>query len=145
MLQISVKIDFSDPMIGASQYFYVHDDNSFSNELASARTFCLYDDVSRMRAAGYGIGGSLENAIVVKDGQMLNETPLRYTDEFVRHKTLDCLGDLRLAGYGLIGHVTANRPGHRMNSELLKALFSDPDATILVTKSELNQAIEKVA
>jgi len=145
MLQISVKIDFSDPLIGASQYFYVHDDNSFGNELASARTFCLYDDISRMRAAGYGIGGSLENAIVVKDGQMMNETPLRYTDEFVRHKTLDCLGDLRLAGYSLIGHVTANRPGHRMNSELLKALFSDPDALILVTKSELSEAMEKVA
>lgn len=145
MLQISVKIDFRDPMIGASQYFYVHDENSFVNELASARTFCLYDDISRMRAAGYGIGGSLENAIVVKDGQMLNETPLRFTDEFVRHKTLDCLGDLRLAGYGLIGHVTANRPGHRMNSELLKMLFSQPDAMTLVTKSELNQAIEKVA
>jgi len=145
MLQLNVKIEFSDPFIGTSQYFYVHDDNSFQHELSAARTFCLYDDISKMRAAGYGIGGSLENAIVVKDGQMLNETPLRYTDEFVRHKTLDCLGDLRLAGYGIIGDVTAIRPGHRMNSELLKALFSQPDAMTLVTRSELNETVEKVA
>jgi UDP-3-O-[3-hydroxymyristoyl] N-acetylglucosamine deacetylase len=144
-LHISTKIDFSDPFIGASQYFYVHDENSFVNELSAARTFCLYKDVSQMRAAGYAIGGSLDNAIVVKDGQMLNETPLRYTDEFVRHKTLDCLGDMRLAGLGIIGHMTTSRPGHRINSELLKALFSDESNYIIVTSDELNDAEEKVA
>lgn len=144
-LHISAKIDFCDPFIGASQYFYVHSDNSFIEELAAARTFCLYKDVSQMRAAGYAIGGSLDNAIVIKDGQMLNETPLRYTDEFVRHKTLDCLGDLRLAGYGIIGHMTTSRPGHRINSELLRALFSDENNFTFVTSTELANAEEKVA
>lgn len=144
-LQISTKIDFSDPFIGASQYFYVHNNTSFIEELAAARTFCLHKDVSQMRAAGYAIGGSLDNAIVVKDGQMLNETPLRYTDEFVRHKTLDCLGDLRLAGMGIIGHMSTTRPGHRINSELLKALFSDDSNYTIMTGEELANAEEKVA
>ncbi|MGB2303900.1 MAG: UDP-3-O-acyl-N-acetylglucosamine deacetylase [Candidatus Puniceispirillales bacterium] len=145
VLHISTKIDFSDPFIGASQYFYVHDDDSFMNELSAARTFCLYKDVSQMRAAGYAIGGSLDNAIVVKDGQMLNETPLRFTDEFVRHKTLDCLGDLRLAGLGIIGHMTASRPGHRINSELLKALFRNDSNYAIVTSKECNDTEDKVA
>ena len=131
--QISAEIIFNDPIIGASQYFYVQDDDSFCNELALARTFCFKKDIAPMRANGFAIGGSMENAIIIDDGQILNDQPLRYTDEFVRHKTLDCLGDLRLAGHQIIGHITALRPGHRANSELLKALFRTPDSMMLVT------------
>ena len=130
-LEIDISIDFSDPMIGKSQYFYVHTDGSFEKELAAARTFCLYGDLAKMRAAGYALGGSLDNAIVVNDGALMNEQGLRFTDEFVRHKTLDCIGDLSLAGLPIIGHITAVQPGHAINHLLVEALLADDTAWVI--------------
>ncbi|MCE2516854.1 MAG: UDP-3-O-[3-hydroxymyristoyl] N-acetylglucosamine deacetylase [Alphaproteobacteria bacterium] len=126
-LEIDVTIDFDDPLIGKSQYFYVHDDGSFENELAPARTFCLYKDLTKMRAAGY----------VVDNGTLLNESGLRFTDEFVRHKTLDCIGDLSLAGLPLIGHIRCSQPGHAVNNKLLEALLQDESAWIVVDAAEI--------
>jgi len=131
-LEIDVSIAFNDAAIGQSQYFYVHDDTSFEDELAAARTFCLYPDLTRLRAAGYALGGSLDNAIVVDDGRILNEGGLRFSDEFVRHKTLDCLGDLYLAGHHILGHITTSQPGHAVNNRLLEALLRDDDAWVLI-------------
>ena len=137
-LEIDVTIDFEDPLIGKSQYFYVQNDLSFEQELAAARTFCLYRDLTKMRAVGYALGGSLDNAIVVDDGALMNETPLRFTDEFVRHKTLDCIGDLSLAGLPVLGHIRAVRPGHAVNNLLLEALLADESAWVVVDALELD-------
>ena len=127
-LTIDISIDFADSAIGASKYFYIHREGSFSDEVAEARTFCLYQDVTKLRAAGYALGGSLENAIVVDDGKILNKGGLRFHDEFVRHKTLDCIGDLYLGGYFVLGHITANQPSHALNYSLVKALLADEAA-----------------
>jgi UDP-3-O-[3-hydroxymyristoyl] N-acetylglucosamine deacetylase len=137
-LEIDITIDFDDPFIGRSQYFYIQSDLSFEQELAAARTFCLYRDLTKMRAVGYALGGSLDNAIVVGDGKLLNETPLRFTDEFVRHKTLDCIGDLSLAGMPVLGHIKAEQPGHAVNNKLLEALLADESAWVVVDAHELN-------
>ena len=131
-LKINVSIDFADPAIGRSQYYYNHTDTSFETELSAARTFCLYADVTKLRAAGYALGGSLENAIVVDDGAILNEGGLRYSDEFVRHKVLDCLGDLYLAGAPILGDISASQPSHMLNNMLVQALLADDSAWRLV-------------
>ena len=136
-LIIDIAIDFNDSAIGASKYFYIHRNNSFEEEISSARTFCLYQDVTKLRAAGYALGGSLENAIVVDDGTVLNEGGLRYSDEFVRHKTLDCLGDLYLGGIFVLGHITASKPSHALNNKLVKTLLADESAyEIIESKPE---------
>ncbi len=137
-LEIDITIDFDDPLIGRSQYFYVQNNSSFDQELASARTFCLYRDLTKMRAVGYALGGSMDNAIVVDDGTLMNETPLRFTDEFVRHKTLDCIGDLSLAGRPVLGHIRAERPGHAVNNKLLEALLADETAWVIVDALDLD-------
>ena len=138
-LEIDVTIDFDDPLIGKSRYFYVQNDLSFEKELAAARTFCLYRDLTKMRAVGYALGGSLDNAIVVDNGSLMNEAPLRFTDEFVRHKTLDCIGDLSLAGKSVLGHIRAERPGHAVNNMLLEALLADESAWVIVDALELEE------
>ncbi len=132
-LEIDVTIDFNDPIIGKSQYFYIHAEGSFEAELAAARTFCNYSDLTKMRATGYALGGSLDNAIVVDNGTILNKEGLRFTDEFVRHKTLDCIGDLALAGYPILGHINCVRPGHAVNNMLLEALLADDSAWDIIT------------
>ena len=131
-LAIDVSIDFSDSAIGSQRYFYVHREGGFTEELSDARTFCLYQDVTKLRAAGYALGGSLENAIVVDGGKVLNEGGLRHSDEFVRHKTLDCLGDLYLGGHSVLGRVTASQPSHALNNMLVKALLADESAFEIV-------------
>lgn len=140
-LEIDITIDFDDPLIGKSQYFYIHTDESFVKELSAARTFCRYGDLAKMRAAGYALGGSLDNAIVVNDGVLMNEQGLRFTDEFVRHKTLDCIGDLSLAGLQVIGHITAVQPGHAVNHMLLEAILADESAWMVVEADELDNAL----
>ena len=136
-LVVDISIEFSDSAIGASQYFYIHREGSFADEIGNARTFCLYQDVGKLRAAGYALGGSLENAIVVDDGKVLNEGGLRYSDEFVRHKTLDCLGDLFLCGYFVLGRITATQPSHTLNNNLVQALLSDDSAYEIVEAADL--------
>ena len=139
-LRISATIDFSEAFIGTSQYVYDHSQHNFVRDLAAARTFCLYEHIAPMHAKGYAFGGSLENAIVIRDGCMLNKEPLRFADEFVRHKILDCLGDLRLAGYPVLGHVTAYRPGHRINAKLVKAILDDRKNYAIVTPPVLSES-----
>lgn len=136
-LKINVSIDFADPAIGRSQYYYTHNDTSFEAELAAARTFCLYADVTKLRAAGYALGGSLENAIVVDEGNILNNGGLRFSDEFVRHKILDCLGDIYLAGAPVLGDITASQPSHMMNNMLIQALLADDSAWRLIDSGNI--------
>ena len=111
------------------QYFdYDSLQASFADDLSSARTFCLASDVEKMRAAGLALGGSLDNAIVIGDHGLLNSEGLRYDTEFARHKALDCIGDLSLAGAALVAHVESYCAGHTMNHELLNALLDDETA-----------------
>ncbi len=101
---------------------------SFTKELARARTFGFLHEVEAMRAAGLAKGGSLENAIVISGDEIMNEDGLRFDDEFVRHKALDAVGDMYLAGGQLLGAFTGIKSGHALNNKLLRALFSDSSA-----------------
>ncbi len=101
---------------------------SFAKEVARARTFGFMQDLENMRAQGLGLGGSLENAIVLDDYRILNNDGLRYEDEFVKHKVLDAIGDLYLLGHPLIGAFTGYKSGHALNNRLLRCLMADADA-----------------
>jgi len=129
---IDFEIDFASKAIGRQKHGVEMVNGTFRHELAQARTFGFLEEVERMRAAGLGRGGSLENAVVVDGDKVLNEEGLRFPDEFVRHKVLDCVGDLYLAGAPIIGHVDALKAGHHINNEALRALFADPSAYAVV-------------
>jgi UDP-3-O-[3-hydroxymyristoyl] N-acetylglucosamine deacetylase len=122
---VSFEIDFSSQRVRRQDIALSIDAETFKADLARARTFGFLEEVERLRAAGLARGGSLENAVVVSDGKVLNTGGLRYADEFVRHKALDAVGDLYLAGGPIIGHFHGVRSGHAMNRRLLEALFAD--------------------
>lgn len=125
---IRVEIDFPAPAIGRQSAFHRLGQDDFRAEIAPARTFALLQEVEAMRAAGLARGGSLENAIVVDGARILNQDGLRLPDEFARHKLLDVIGDLALAGAPLRGRYVGHRPGHALNNRLLHALFATPAA-----------------
>ncbi len=122
------EILFDNHAIGRQSFTYDSLSTSFEDELSHARTFCLEDDVEKMRAAGLALGGSLDNAVVIGEHGLLNEDGLRYDTEFARHKALDCIGDLSLAGAPLLGHVESFCAGHAMNHQLLATLLDDDEA-----------------
>jgi UDP-3-O-[3-hydroxymyristoyl] N-acetylglucosamine deacetylase len=122
---LDVTIDFANEGIGRSGLKITQPRDKFGWLLASARTFVLLPDVQNLKKMGLALGGSLDNAIVVdQDGSILNPEGLRFENEFVRHKALDILGDLSLAGYDLQGKVTAYRPGHSLTNMLLGELLN---------------------
>lgn len=125
---MSFEIDFDNPLISRQDVCMVFDPSTFKSELSRARTFGLIDEVDRLRAAGLGRGGSLENVVIVSGNHVLNAGGLRYADEFVRHKLVDAFGDLYLAGGPIIGSFRGLRSGHAQNRRLLAALFADPEA-----------------
>lgn len=127
-LIIEFHIDFADAAIGRQSKRLDMGNGSFARELCDSRTFCRYDDVRRMHENGLGLGGTLENAVVVDGDTILTPGGLRHSDEAVRHKMLDALGDLALAGGPLLGHYTGERAGHTLTNALLRALFAAPDA-----------------
>ncbi|HZS85258.1 MAG TPA: UDP-3-O-acyl-N-acetylglucosamine deacetylase [Stellaceae bacterium] len=130
---MSFEIDFPSKAVSRQDISLALDSESFKAELARARTFGFLQDLDRMRAAGLARGGSLDNAVVISGDAILNEGGLRYADEFVRHKLLDALGDLYLAGCPIIGHFYGMRSGHSLNRKLLEALFADPTAWCFTT------------
>ena len=129
---LDVTVDYPDRLIGRQHLMLEGSRDAFTAEITAARTFCYLADVEAMRAAGLARGGSLENAIVVADGAVLNEEGLRFDGEFVRHKALDLIGDLHLLGRPLLGRLTAYKPGHALNTKLAAAIAASPD-TALVT------------
>ena len=139
---VSFEIDFSSQQVRRQDLALSIDAETFRSDLARARTFGFLEDVEQLRAAGLARGGSLDNAVVVSDGKILNTGGLRYADEFVRHKALDAVGDLYLAGGPIIGHFHGVRSGHAMNRRLLEALFSDRAAWCRTTlgAAELSEA-----
>ena len=125
---VSFEIDFKGTLIDQQQFFGDFSNGAFRRDIARARTFGFEEEVEALRAAGLARGGSLDNAIVVSGERILNDDGLRFDDEFVRHKVLDSIGDLYLAGGQIIGHFHGFRSGHGLNHELLRALFANEDA-----------------
>ena len=133
---MSFDIAFDNPLIRAQDMTVTFEPGAFRSELSRARSFGMLEDVERLRAAGLALGGSLDNAIVISGNRVLNRGGLRYPDEFVRHKMLDALGDLYLAGAPLIGHFHGSRSGHAHTRRLLAALFADPAAWCATTLAD---------
>jgi len=119
-------------IIGDQSYTLKLVNGNFKHDVADCRTFGLLHEVEAMKAAGLGLGGSLDNAVIVDDDHVLNPDGVRHSDEFVRHKILDAVGDLALAGGLVIGHYKGLRAGHDMNNKILKALFADDSAWEIV-------------
>jgi UDP-3-O-[3-hydroxymyristoyl] N-acetylglucosamine deacetylase len=128
MLEIDFRIDFTDAAIGRQERRLNMSNGAFVRELSDCRTFCRQSDVDAMHARGLALGGTLENAVVFDGDRVLTPGGLRRADEPVRHKMLDALGDLALAGGPLLGRYTGERAGHAMTNRLLRALFADPTA-----------------
>jgi len=128
MLEIDFRIDFDDAAIGRQERRLNMSNGAFVRELSDCRTFCRQADVDAMHARGLALGGTLENAVVFDGDRILSPGGLRRADEPVRHKMLDALGDLALAGGPLLGRYTGERAGHAMTNKLLRALFADPEA-----------------
>ncbi|MBY6046824.1 UDP-3-O-acyl-N-acetylglucosamine deacetylase [Vannielia litorea] len=132
-LIIDFSIDFEDAAIGAQDKVMNMANGAFVRELCDSRTFCRAADVEAMRSEGKALGGTYLNAVVVEGDRVLSPGGLRHEDEPVRHKMLDALGDLALAGHPILGHYTGERAGHAMTNALLRALFADPEAYEVVT------------
>ncbi|MEM7710935.1 MAG: UDP-3-O-acyl-N-acetylglucosamine deacetylase [Pseudomonadota bacterium] len=127
-LEIDVEIEFADRAIGHQRKVLRLSNGTFVRELCDSRTFCCRADVDAMQAAGRALGGSLSNAVVVDGARVENPEGFRHLDEAVRHKMLDVLGDLALAGAPILGRYTGRRSGHALTARLLQALFADPTA-----------------
>jgi len=139
-LEMAISIDFAAPAIGRQALSLHLTAETFRRELAAARTFTLAEEVAQLRAAGLAQGGSLDNAVVVDQARVLNPGGLRMQDEFARHKLLDAVGDLALAGAPLCGRFIAHRSGHALNNRLLRALFADAAAWREVTEAPVSVA-----
>jgi len=123
-LVIDFEIVYSNPLIRTRRKEFKLSKSDL-NPITDSRTFCLYEDIDQIRSQGLAKGGSLENAIVVKDHKILNDDGLRYRDEFVNHKILDCIGDLMLLGHRIFGYIKTSQGGHQLTNVLLKQFFSD--------------------
>ncbi|HLT78450.1 MAG TPA: UDP-3-O-acyl-N-acetylglucosamine deacetylase [Ferrovibrio sp.] len=133
---IDFEIEFANKIIGRQTAEFQLEPGRFKADIARARTFGFVQEVEQLRAMGLARGGSLENAVVLGHDRILNDDGLRYEDEFVRHKILDALGDLYLAGAPIIGRYHGVRSGHALNNRLLKALFADETAYAWTTHAK---------
>lgn len=129
---IDLHIDFNHKEIKSQRFDYHSTFTSFKNDIARARTFGFKKEIDQLHQMGLAKGGSLDNAILVDDDGIVNKGGLRYGDEFVRHKTLDFIGDIYLAGHYIIGHFSAYKSGHGINNKMLHELFKDETAWRLV-------------
>lgn len=127
-LDLDVTIRFADPAIGVQNRRVQLTNETFLTEIADARTFGFLADAEAMKAAGLGRGASMANTLVVDGGKVVNPEGLRFDDEFVRHKLLDAVGDLALAGAPICGRFVADQPGHALNARLVRALLDTPEA-----------------
>lgn len=123
---VSLELDYNHPIVPAQSNKFLINGDFYRSGIARARTFCFQGDVEKMQSVGLALGGGLDNAIVVGDFSILNSTGLRYNDEFMRHKVLDCIGDLYMIGHPIIGAFEARMTGHGLNNKLLRALMADP-------------------
>lgn len=126
--RVEVEIDFTTSAIGRQNYSLELSPESFRREVSRARTFGFMSDTARLWSAGFALGASFENSVVFDEDRLLNPEGLRYSDECVRHKVLDAIGDLALAGLPLLGAYRSVRPGHKLNHAVLTALLADRSA-----------------
>ncbi|MDJ0931159.1 UDP-3-O-acyl-N-acetylglucosamine deacetylase [Breoghania sp.] len=138
--RFDITIDFDTPLIGRQHFASDLTPDVFRKELARARTFGNVSDVEKLWAMGFAKGSSLENSVAISDGRVLNPEGTRWPDEFVRHKTLDAVGDLSLAGVPILGEYRSYKPGHKMNHSVLVALFADEDAYEMVVARPQREA-----
>ncbi len=145
--RLTFSIVFSHPVFDKSNPSVTVDfaEHSYVREVARARTFGFMQDVENMRSQGLALGGSLENAIVMDEYRVLNADGLRYSDEFVKHKVLDAVGDLYLLGHPLLGAFSAHKSGHALNNKLLRALMADKTAWEMVSFERIEEAPASVA
>jgi UDP-3-O-[3-hydroxymyristoyl] N-acetylglucosamine deacetylase len=143
--RIELDIDFKHPLIGRQGVAYDIDPATFRRELSRARTFGFMRDVAKLWSAGYALGASFENTLVINESRLLNPEGLRYADEFARHKALDALGDLALSGAPLLGTYRSVCGGHKLNHAVLTALMADPSAWMLVDGPEIRPEIRQEA
>ena len=123
-LIIDFEIVYKNPLIRTRRKEFKLSNGDLTS-IYNSKTFCLYEDIDQIKSQGLAKGGSLENAIVVKENKILNEDGLRYRDEFVNHKILDCLGDLMLSGHRIFGHIKTSQGGHQLRNLLLKEFLSN--------------------
>ena len=138
---VQFSIDFSEAAIGRQDKELILSNGAFARELCDSRTFCRQSDVDAMRANGLAMGGTLRNAVVFDDGTILSPGGLRHRDEPVRHKMLDAVGDLALAGAPILGKYIGFKAGHSLTNTLLRELFSRPDAWRYVQLTEDQRAM----
>lgn len=125
-LEIDYTLNYNDKFIKKQKKKIIDIQKNYS-EICSARTYCHQEDLEKIFAMGLAKGGSLDNAIVISGTKILNQEGLRYKDEFVRHKILDCVGDIYLSGFFLTGKITCNQGGHQLTNKLLRKIFSNKD------------------
>ena len=136
-LDIDFEIKYNNPLIG-TQRNLVNVYQSDLTEIYNSRTFCLYEDIEKLKKMNLAKGGSLENALVVKGDKIINEEGLRNSKEFVNHKILDCMGDLYLSGYKIIGKVISSQGGHKLTNQLLRKLFDEKSNFSIIEIKEKN-------
>ena len=136
-LDIDFELKYENDLIG-TQRNIIKVYESDLEDVYNSRTFCLFEDVEKLHAMGLGKGGSLDNAVVVKENKILNNDGLRNEKEFVNHKILDCMGDLYLAGYKIIGKIICSQGGHKLTNELLRKVFSNKENFSLLEIKEKN-------
>ena len=133
--EIDFNLEYSNPVIG-NQHNHINVYEDDLSDVLSSRTFCLYEDIEKLKALGLARGGSLENAIVVKEKEVLNKDGLRNKKEFVNHKILDCIGDVYLSGYKMVGKIKCTHGGHKLTNQLLRKVFSDKNNYSIIEISE---------
>ena len=140
--KLSFEIEFDHPAVSQTGQRFVFDMGSghYKRDIARARTFGFTKDLDMMRARGLGLGGSMDNVIVVGDNKVLNSDGLRYDDEFVKHKMLDAIGDMQVMRHPLIAAYSAFKSGHALNNKLLRAVLAEPSAYEIVTFDDERQA-----
>jgi len=136
-LDIDFELKYENDLIG-TQRNVVKVFESDLTDIYNSRTFCLFEDVEKLKNLGLAKGGSLDNAVVIKDNKILNEEGLRNKKEFVNHKILDCMGDLYLAGYKIIGKIVCSQGGHKLTNQLLRKVFKEKDNFSLLEIQEKN-------
>jgi len=136
-LDIDFELKYSNPVIGNQKNkISIYEDDL--GDIFNSRTFCLFEDIEKIKKEGLAKGGSLDNAIVVKNNEILNEEKLRNKKEFVNHKILDCIGDLYTCGYRMIGSVICSQGGHYLTNQLLRKLFENKENFSIIEIQERN-------
>jgi len=138
--KITYDIDFAHKAIGRQSYSFVFSDKNYQDDICRARTFGFLKEVEFLQARGLGLGGSLDNVIILDDKKIVNKGGLRMSDEFVKHKILDAIGDLFLLGMPIIGHFVAYKSGHRLNNLLLRELMIQENSWDIITSQDQRQS-----